>query len=499
MSAAAQALAVDRNSDEKSKILAEIYRNDGYFIADILDAEGLAALRGIVDDKFHSALKIKYPDLYDEFAELNASQYHLKSDLIDHANMWRKAMRTFDADLVERFLALPWKDRMAEKIGPFEILGAEEVGLPDIYMRLVRPNAESDVGPIHADQWFTDLGNHSYDPDLLLVKVWIPVYSEPQKDGLIGVPGSHLNPVPYDSELRDGYVKPVLPKEVEASINPIRLPAQPGQAVSFRYDFLHGGTVNRGTNTRVSLEATLVLKRAGIKAQVAPGKAEQVARKLPARTRLAADWNGTTADFLKAARQSGNAGLKRLIADRNLELPAVEGDLADHFDGSKAALFNAIVPAGRDLRILMLGSDYGIMAAAACKRLSEKSRFTIVESERKVADMTVRNIGRQNLDKIVSVVQGEYKALAPFLAKSGPYDVVVLDAKSLAHAPELLAWLSDTGLMLLDGVLEDSRVLQQPSSQAAPARAVLDAITGRNDVWATVLPVGAGLLLVTRS
>ena len=78
---------------------------------------------------------------------------------------------------------------------------------------------------------------------------------------MIGVPGSHLNPVAYDSELRDGYVKPVLPKEVEASINPIRLPAQPGQAVSFRYDFLHGGTVNRGTNTRVSLEANAVTCR----------------------------------------------------------------------------------------------------------------------------------------------------------------------------------------------------------------------------------------------
>src|SRR5262245_9348140 len=163
----------DRTSDEQARILDEIFHKDGYFIADILDADGLAGLRSLVNDKFHSAIKLKYPELYDQFAELTAEHYHLKSDLIDHANMWRKAMRTFDRELVERFLALPWRERMAERVGPFELLGLEEVGLPDIYMRLVRPNATTDVGPLHADQWFTELGNHSIDPDLTLIKIWI--------------------------------------------------------------------------------------------------------------------------------------------------------------------------------------------------------------------------------------------------------------------------------------------------------------------------------------
>jgi predicted O-methyltransferase YrrM len=497
MSTASERVVVDQASDDRTRILDDIYRGDGYFIADILDAEGLAELRRIVDDKFHSALKLKYPELYDEFAELRADQYHLKSQLIDHANMWRKAMRTFEPALVERFLALPWKERLAERVGPFEVLGDEEVGLPDVYMRLVRPNAPSDVGPIHADQWFTDLGNHSYDPDLLLVKVWIPVYSEPAKDGLVGVPGSHLNPVHYDSELRDGYVKPVLPKEVEASIEPIRLPANPGQAVSFRYDFLHGGTVNHGANTRVSLEATLILKSGRA---ASPPKSQTPPRALRAvrtRSQLGSEWKGSVTDFLAATRQTADAGLKRLVEGQKLELPSSGADLDTYCDADKVVLFKSLVPAGKDIRILMVGSDYGIMASAIGKQLSEGSRLTIVESERKIADMTVRNIGRQNLENVVSVAQGEYRALAPHLAKSAPYDLIILDANAQALAVELLPWLSDTGRMVVDGLLDDGNaLLEHPASKT---RTIMGEIAGRDDVWASLLPIGAGVLLVARA
>jgi predicted O-methyltransferase YrrM len=501
MSTASKRDVLQNTSDDQARILDEIFQDDGYFIADILDAEGLAELRRIVNDKFHSAIKLKYPELYNEFAELSANQYHLKSALIDHANMWRKAMRTFDHALVERFLALPWRRRLAERVGSFELLGLEEVGLPDIYMRVVRPDAPSDVGPIHADQWFTDLGNHSYDPGLALIKVWIPVYSEPAKDGLIGVPGSHLQPIHYESELRDGYVKPVLPKEVEARLEPIRLPAAPGQAVCFRYDFLHGGTVNEGTNTRVSLEATLVLNRQRVNGKAKAQKLEQPSRGFQTPPQLAADWDGSASEFLRTVRLRGSTGLNRLVSRQNLELPVQGVNLDNRCDAAKVTLFKALLPSGKDVRILMLGSDYGLMASAVGEQLTEASGFTIVETERKVADMTVRNIARQNLDKVVSVVQGEYQKVVPYLAKSIPYDVIVLDTKAHALISELLAWLSQTGRMLVDGVLDDTGVLRphSVSQPASSAREILDKISAREDLWATLLPVSMGVLLVVRA
>jgi predicted O-methyltransferase YrrM len=501
MSTVAQRSTLDLGTNNAAGFLDEIYCDDGYFIADILDANGLAELRSIVNDKFHAALKAKYPELYDEFAELSADQYHFKSHLIDHSNMWRKAMRTFDHHLVERFMALSWKDRLAERVGPFEILGAEEVGLPDIYMRLVRPNAPTDVGPIHADQWFTDLGNHSYDPNLLLVKIWVPVYSEPEKDGLVGVPGSHLHPVHYESELRDGYVKPILPKEVEESINPIRLHAAPGQAVSFRYDFLHGGTVNRGTNTRVSLEATLVLKHGVEKPRATREKAEPTSSHIISTApQLAYDWTGTAAEFLSATRMRSRSVLDE-ISSLGLELPAGGVDPADWCDASKLTLLKSLIPSGKESQILMLGSDLGLAASVVSKRPSEGSCFTIIENDRKVADITVRNIGKRNLEKFVSVVQGHYNTVISYLPNSVFYDVIVLGKNTHTLVFDLLPRLSPTGVMLVDDILQDTHVLlANPASKSiSPAHELLSNFAARDDYWATVLPVSMGVLMVVRT
>jgi predicted O-methyltransferase YrrM len=113
----------------------------------------------------------------------------------------------------------------------------------------------------------------------------------------------------------------------------------------------------------------------------------------------------------------------------------------------------------------------------------------------------VRNIARQNLDKVVSVVQGEYQKVVPYLAKSIPYDVIVLDTKAHALISELLAWLSQTGRMLVDGVLDDTGVLRphSVSQPASSAREILDKISAREDLWATLLPVSMGVLLVVRA
>jgi predicted O-methyltransferase YrrM len=490
-----------------SPILQEIYGDDGFFIADILDAHGLHQLRTIVNDKFHSVIKLKYPDLYQEFEGLSIDQYHTRSNLIDHANTWRKAMRTFDRKLVDRFLELPWKARLAEIVGPFELLGLEEAGLPDIYMRLVRPNEPKDIGPMHADQWFTDLGNHQIDPKLTLAKVWIPIYSDPVNDGLTGVPGSHLrrDELHYDSELRDGYVKPVLPERVLNSINPIRLMAKPGQAVSFTYDFLHGGSVNAGTDTRVSLELTLILTRdqplLTRDQPLTSGFSRRIDPPASGNRVLGEDWRGGVSQFLGAVLAMSGAGLKHRLQLANLELPETGVDLGSQYDSGKLALLKSLAPAGSKQRILMFGSDWGITPCLIAGQLSDDSTLTVVESARQVADVTTRNIGRNKLDGRVSVVQGDYQNIVRYLDRSSPYDLIILDHRGHHLVVDLLSWISAGGRMLVDGLLEDLAVLNPlpTTTRGKQAKELLNTINSRDELVATLLPISSGVLLVVRA
>ena len=119
------------------------------------------------------------------------------------------------------------------------VTGEEGRGIPDIYWRVVRPDSPSDVGSIHADDWF-------------------PILQDDENPSLLILPGSHLRAYRFTSVVNSqGQSKPVYADE-DISDRLVAAPVRTGQAVVFNYKLLHGG---RSTGAlRISLEFTLACR-----------------------------------------------------------------------------------------------------------------------------------------------------------------------------------------------------------------------------------------------
>jgi len=198
------------------------------------------------------------PAILEQFEIAGINRYHDLSHHIDHGSIWPKVVRILNPDAVTEIRSMSLMRRLEEEFGYFEISDEDNVGHEEIYWRLVRPNSPADVGPLHADAWFWDLGHGVTPPDCKRVKVWIAIYCTPGKDGFKFVPGSHKHKWPYDGELRDGITKPKIGIS-EKELDVVIFNSQPGEAIIFNDNLLHGGAVGQD-ETRVSLEFTMFVK-----------------------------------------------------------------------------------------------------------------------------------------------------------------------------------------------------------------------------------------------
>ena len=240
---------------------SEIYDTPGYSTSLMLEPEELEALKAIVNDHYRRGLK-KNLNLQVS-SDVNA--YHLLN-LENHSEIWKKEDRFFDHKSIEIIKKFKFLEVLKDVFGDFYLsnkvnqdgeLDEEE----EIYWRLVRPNANSDVGNFHADIWFSEI--YGYKEKLYsnfeTLKVWIPVYIEPGFSGLAVCEDSHKTKHEYEIVTVGGRPRPNLVTELESKL--LMTPA--GTVVLFGEDLIHGGIVNTGNSCRVSIEITLVLgKRA---------------------------------------------------------------------------------------------------------------------------------------------------------------------------------------------------------------------------------------------
>lgn len=171
-----------------------------------------------------------------------------------------KSFRMFDATSVDRWLRHDFCRRLLAEDPSLFVSDEEHLGHPNIYWRLVRAGSASDVGPVHADHWFWDLGHGSIPPGHRRVKMWIPLRQDPRHVGLSIGPGTHRMDFPYDKQFKDGKYKPVFERgPVEHLLTPA--PVAVGQAVVFHDRLLHGGEVSPA-QLRLSMELTWVMRDA---------------------------------------------------------------------------------------------------------------------------------------------------------------------------------------------------------------------------------------------
>lgn len=215
----------------------------------------LAAVRQHIERQWLDVIRNHAPQEVEIFAAQGIAHYHANADRLAHRSLWPKAARILPREAVTEIRTMGFMHALAEAFGDFTISDEEEIGREEIYWRLVRPGRPDDMGPLHADRWFWDLGHGTTPPGCDRVKVWVAVVTEPGLSGLRLVPGSHRREWRYHGEWRDGIMKPQFDED-EAALNPQIVPTAPGDVVVFHDALLHGGAPNRGSLTRVSFEFT---------------------------------------------------------------------------------------------------------------------------------------------------------------------------------------------------------------------------------------------------
>jgi Phytanoyl-CoA dioxygenase (PhyH) len=243
-----------------SRFSRELFGSPGYFWGLSFSRAELDTIRAMIRGKWLARLIAARPDKADVFNALPTDRYHEACDLIDHATVWTKDSRLFSPSEVGQLQSMSLLAEIRDALGPFEIADIEGLGYPEVYWRLVRPNAPNDVAGAHTDEWFyTYTNNMSAAQQAGLVKVWIAVHVEPGTSGMAVVPDSHLRDWPHHAELRHGRPKPVLDMD-QAQLGLAKLETQPGEAVVFNTRLLHAGIGHSGGKSRISMEFAIRLQ-----------------------------------------------------------------------------------------------------------------------------------------------------------------------------------------------------------------------------------------------
>lgn len=249
--------------NENKRIYKAVFDSPG-FSADLhLTNEELTLFRNCINAQYLEVIAQLEKPSRDKLTQSGIENYHLASNLIDHSLIWSKKNRCLPQKSVFKIKQANFMKKLKDIFGNFQISNIvyDQTLLKDseeIYWRLVRPGAESDVGALHADKWFHEVLSAEYIPqETTSVKVWIPIYCEPGKNGLLIVPDSNKREWEHAFSTNSlGQKKPVIIDSPPS----ILVNTPPGNMIIFSDGTLHGGAPNRGLYTRVSAEITLLLE-----------------------------------------------------------------------------------------------------------------------------------------------------------------------------------------------------------------------------------------------
>jgi hypothetical protein len=240
-----------------SALLKNIREAPGYSVGLALSAVDLGQVKGLISE--HLAIQIDEidVDMGSLFRRTPLEEYHTISAQMPHDKLLTRKARILSQDAVDVIRKTSLFTQIEAELGPVEISDEEQIGRESISIRLVRPGMHADVGSLHTDHWFWDLYNFSAPVDKSRIKIWIGVCCETGKSGLLLVPDSHQRDWNYSVIERAGMLKPLF--DEGQNPNTILFQSNPGDAVAFNYKLLHGGALTQGTQTRVSIEFTLLV------------------------------------------------------------------------------------------------------------------------------------------------------------------------------------------------------------------------------------------------
>lgn len=242
-------------------IINDILTGPGYSVDIGLNKIELKKIKEYVESKFLNNINKLYPEKIDVFKSAGIKKYHLNSDLVNHQISWPRQTRLFDAKGIDLILKTSFFNNLKKLFKDIIITSEIENKKPEIVWRIVRPNMVNDVGPIHTDEWFWKANKWQIPKNKKCIKVWVMLDGETNNSGLSVVPNSHKKlDWEYSFHKKDNIQKPLFDIE-KYNLKPIILKTNPGNAVIFSYNLLHGGAITKGELCRLSLEFTLFVPK----------------------------------------------------------------------------------------------------------------------------------------------------------------------------------------------------------------------------------------------
>src|SRR5690349_3296217 len=195
-----------------------------------------------------------------EVRAVDLENYHEISDKLDHGKLLSKKGRIMGDEAVQEMKKMSFFDYARKAFGNESYLSdEEEIGHEQVCLRIVRPDRREDVGSLHADAWFWEHYHWAPPPGEHRTKMWLGVCVEPELNGLRLAPGSHRRPSPYRVTNEKGKVG-FEPDFDMGEIGLRKFIGKAGEPIMFNYRTLHVGSLNRGKQTRVSIEVTFMYK-----------------------------------------------------------------------------------------------------------------------------------------------------------------------------------------------------------------------------------------------
>ncbi len=192
-----------------------------------------------------------------------------------------------------------------------------------------------------------------------------------------------------------------------------------------------------------------------------------------------------TDEFLKALRKEAEGS----------HVPIIREDMED--------LMKLLLKLTKPKRVLEVGTAVGYSAIFMAKNLPEEAEMITIENDEPRAAKARENILKAGLDKKITLMEGDAGTILKEL--SGTFDFIFMDAAKAQYVvwlPDVLAHLSEGGLLVTDNVLQEGDILESRFAVTRRNRTIhsrmreyLYELKNTDGLTTTILNVGDGAAL----
>lgn len=209
-----------------------------------------------------------------------------------------------------------------------------------------------------------------------------------------------------------------------------------------------------------------------------------------------------------------DSGVREYLRNQQKELPGKLNELQEEAGQRRVPviphesvvfldwLFDLIQPE----EVLEIGTAIGFSALFMAERAGENSHVTTIERNPQMIKEARANIAEFNMQDKITVLEGDAAECLQTL--KGPYDFIFMDsakAKYPEFFPDIMKLLKVGGVLAVDDVLQGGTIMYDEKFIPKRVRKIhrklnefLDEVLTHDSLKSTLLPLGDGLLMITK-